>query len=166
MSSPRTRTAITTAAASFATLTLIPWAFEASRTQRALLVAGALPLAVLFGAIAGWAPPAPTTPTTPPALSRSAPTGAPGPAAATSLALAPVVRATAALPRATGPAGCAPPVLPAPPPDPIERPAPLEDPAPVVARMVSWAQLPPQVRAALAAGRLGAAPQHAPSVYS
>ncbi|WP_432571311.1 hypothetical protein [Kineococcus sp. SYSU DK005] len=166
MSSHRTHTALTTAAVSFATLTLIPWAFEASRTQRALLVAGALPLAVLFGAIASWTPPGSSTSTASTALSCSAPAGAPGPAVATSLALTPAVASTAALSREAGPAGCAPPMLPAPPPDLLEQPDPLERPAPVAARMVSWAQLPPQLRAALAAGRAHTAPRHTSHFHS
>ena len=50
-----TRRAVTVASASFATLTLLPWAVEAGRTPRAGLVAGAVPLALLFGALAGYA---------------------------------------------------------------------------------------------------------------
>ncbi|NAZ78256.1 hypothetical protein GTQ99_23015, partial [Kineococcus sp. T13] len=50
-----TRRAVTVATASFATLTLLPWAVEAGRTPRAGLVAGAVPLALLFGALAGYA---------------------------------------------------------------------------------------------------------------
>ena len=63
-----TRKAVTVGAVSFATLTLIPWAFEAGRTQRLVLVAGAVPIALILGAIAGWAPPEPpsTVPAAPP----------------------------------------------------------------------------------------------------
>ncbi|WP_432519271.1 hypothetical protein [Kineococcus sp. SYSU DK006] len=46
---------MTVATASFATLTLLPWVVEAGRTPRAGLVAGAVPLALLFGALAGYA---------------------------------------------------------------------------------------------------------------
>ena len=56
------RRALTITATSFATLTLIPWTVEATRTPRLGLVLGAVPLALLFGALAGYAA-SPTTPT-------------------------------------------------------------------------------------------------------
>ncbi|WP_432570736.1 hypothetical protein [Kineococcus sp. SYSU DK005] len=49
------RRAITIATASFATLTLVPWAVDATGTPRAGSVLAALPLALLFGALAGYA---------------------------------------------------------------------------------------------------------------
>ena len=152
----RTRTAITTAAASFATLTLIPWAVEASRTQRVLLLAGAVPIAVLFGAIAGWAPPAPPASASSVVTAGTSAASAASAASAVAVASARPAPSTGAPVAGLGPARSAPP---APAPDPLGQPVQAH-------RMVSWAQLPPQVRAALAAGRAGAAPQHAPSLYS
>ncbi|WP_432570970.1 hypothetical protein [Kineococcus sp. SYSU DK005] len=116
----RTRKAITITATSFATLTLIPWAFEATRTQRVLLVAGAVPIAVLFGAIAGWTPPAP-----PRAGTGTPPAGATGSTAAAAAA----ARAAAPSPAPTAPGG--PPGAPAAGTDPATgAPAPTTAPAP------------------------------------
>jgi len=50
-----TRRAIGVTTASYATLTLIPWAIDATRTPRAGFIVGAIPLALLFGALAGYA---------------------------------------------------------------------------------------------------------------
>ncbi|GAB3264141.1 hypothetical protein GCM10027586_20210 [Kineococcus gypseus] len=143
MSSIHTRKALSVAAASFASMTLIPLAVEASRTQRVLLVAGALPLAVLFGALAAWTPPCPAQPT-------SATLGA----AATS----PVARTASTV---SGPATRLQTTPASAPPDGRRASAP-----PPTTQMVSWAQLPAEVKAALAAGHTAAPAQHTGHVYS
>lgn len=49
------RRAAGVAAASYATLTLVPWVIDTTRTPRAGLLLGAVPLALVFGALAGYA---------------------------------------------------------------------------------------------------------------
>ncbi len=56
MSRFRTRKALGISAVSLATLTLVPLLAPASRTERLTLLVAAVPLALLFGAIAGWTP--------------------------------------------------------------------------------------------------------------
>ncbi|WP_432497429.1 hypothetical protein [Kineococcus gypseus] len=54
----RTRKALGIGVTSLATLTLLPLLAPASRIERLTLLVAAVPLALLFGAIAGWTPPA------------------------------------------------------------------------------------------------------------
>ncbi|GAB3599780.1 hypothetical protein GCM10027586_02220 [Kineococcus gypseus] len=60
----RTRKALGISAASLATMTLVPLLAPAGRTERLTLLVAAVPLALLFGAIAGWTPPATPPPPT------------------------------------------------------------------------------------------------------